>query len=151
MLNRRPLTWGLILGTSSHLLAWLPIVISAMSQWDAGIYVGIAILLFQVLAFLCMNLDVMTETGTWRRALRFALGWLSISIILLTVEFGLFTNGEVLSRLDPHSSMFTGLAYVLFGLFVAIAVGIELLIAGIQTLIRVRRDQRHTTKNPPIN
>jgi hydrogenase-4 membrane subunit HyfE len=145
MLNRRPLTWGLILGTSSHLLAWLPIVISAMSEWDTGIIIGIGVLLVRVLSFFCLNLNIISEAKTWRQGLRFALGWLSVSIVLLIIEFALFTNSDILSLLDPHSSMFAGLAYVLFGLFVAIAVGIELLIAGIQILIRARRDHCRTT------
>ena len=109
------------------------------------ILIGIGVLLVRVLSFFCLNLNIISEAKTWRQGLRFALGWLSVSIVLLIIEFALFTNGDILSLLDPHSFMFAGLAYVLFGLFVAIAVGIELLIAGIQILIRARRDHCRTT------
>ena len=45
MLNRRPLTWGLILGASSHLIEWIPILLAAFNQWDAGFWIGIAAVL----------------------------------------------------------------------------------------------------------
>jgi hypothetical protein len=82
----------------------------------------------------------MTEADTWRKGSRFAIGWQGISIILLIIEFTLFYCTNVLSHLDPHSSFLTGLAYIFFWMIWAISVAVQLLIAGIQTLLRVRRE-----------
>ena len=73
----------------------------------------------------------------------FRSGWLSVSIVLLIIEFALFTNSDILSLLDPHSSMFAGLAYVLFGLIFAIVLAIELLVVGIHALVRKYRERRY--------
>lgn len=142
MINRRPLTWGSILGASTHLLEWLPILLHTMlkPQRDIGIFVGLALVLVRLISFCCLNLNVTTEANTWREGYRFALGWLGISILLLIIEFILFSNTNVLSHLDPHSSFLTGLAYIFFWMIWAISVAVQLLIAGIQTLLRVRRE-----------
>jgi hypothetical protein len=140
MINRRPLTWGSILGASTHLLEWTPILLAAFLQWDAGLWVGITVVLARLIAFVCTNLNVMTEADTWRKGSRFAIGWQGISIILLIIEFTLFYCTNVLSHLDPHSSFLTGLAYIFFWMIWAISVAVQLLIAGIQTLLRVRRE-----------
>jgi hypothetical protein len=140
MINRRPLTWGSILGASTHLLEWTPVLLAAFLQWDAGLWVGITVVLDRLIAFVCTNLNVMTEADTWRKGCRFAIGWQGISIILLIIEFTLFYCTNVLSHLDPHSSFLTGLAYIFFWMIWAISVAVQLLIAGIQTLLRVRRE-----------
>jgi hypothetical protein len=142
MLSRRPLTWGLILGASSHLLEWLPILLHTMlkPQRDIWIFVGLALVLVRLISFCCLNLNVTTEANTWREGYRFALGWLGISILLLIIEFTLFYCTNVLSHLDPHSSFLTGLAYIFFWMIWAISVAVQLLIAGIQTLLRVHRE-----------
>ena len=145
MLSRRPLIWGLILGLSTHLLEWLPVLLHTMQkpQQDIWVFAGFALVLVCLISFFCLNLNVMTEANTWRRGYRFALGWLGIAILLLIIEFLLFANTNVLSRLDPHT-IFPGLAYVFFWFIWAIETALEVLIAGIQTLIRARRDARHT-------
>lgn len=145
MLNRRPLTWGLILGASSHLIEWIPILLAAFNQWDAGFWIGIAAVLARALTFFCLNLNAMAETDTWKQGCRFAIGWLGVSIVFLAIEAALFSSGSILSQLDPHSSFLTGLAYILFLFIWAISTTVQLLIAGIQTLIRVRREHRRTS------
>ena len=144
MINRRPLTLGSILGASTHLLEWTPVLLAAFLQWDAGLWVGITVVLARLIAFVCTNLNVMTEADTWRKGCRFALGWLGISILLLIIEFILFSNANVLSYLDPHTPH-PGIPYVFFWYIWAIEVALEALIAGIQTLIRARRDHCRTT------
>lgn len=149
MLNRRPLTWGLILGVSSHLIEWIPILLAVINSWDAGYWIGIAVVLVRAIAFLCLNLNVTTEADTWRRGCRFAIGWLAVSAVFLTVEIVLFTQAEILSRLDPYSSFLTGLAYILFWFILAIEAAVELLTAGIQTLLRARRDHKRAPASSP--
>ncbi len=152
MLNRRPLTFGLVFSVSTHLLEWIPIFFAAINQWDIGFFIGIAVVLARLITFFCLNLNVMTEADSWRDGYRFALGWLSISIVLLTVEFVLLSSSDIVSLLDPHSSFLTGLAYILFWIIGAIFFAVQVLIAGIQTLIRARRDHRATTTPAaPIN
>lgn len=141
MINRRPLTWGSILGASTHLLEWLPILLHTMlkPQRDIGIFVGLALVLVRLISFCCLNLNVTTEANTWREGYRFALGWLGISILLLIIEFILFSNTNVLSHLDPHTPH-PGIPYAFFWFILAIQTALEVLIAGIQTLLRVRRE-----------
>ena len=148
MLNRRPFIWGLILGLSTHLLEWLPVLLSTFTQHDIWIFIGFAAVLIRLISFFCLNLNVMTEVDTRRKGY-FALGWLSVSIVLLALGFVLLSDNEILSRLDPHSSFFTGLAYIFFWFVWAIEAAVELLIALIQSLIRARRDTRHTIN--PLN
>ena len=147
MLNRRPLIWGLILGLSTHLLEWLPVLLHTMQQpqRDIWIFVGFSLVSVRLIAFFCLSRNVMTEADSWRQGHRFALGWLSVSIVLLSIGFALISNNEILSLLDPHSSMFTGLSYIFFWFIWVIEASIETLIAGIQTLIRARRDHCRTT------
>ena len=146
MLNRRPLTFGLIFAMSTHLLEWLPVLLHTMpkSQRDIWVYVGLALVLMRLIACFCLNLNVMTEADTWREGCRFALGWLGISILLLIIEFILFSNTNILSNLNPHTPH-PGIPYVFFWYIWAIEVALEALIAGIQTLIRARRDHCRTT------
>ena len=143
MINRRPLIWGLILGTSSHLIEWIPVLFYALQRprREIWIYIGFALVLMRLIAFFCLSLNVMTEADTWRKGCRFALGWLGISILLLIIEFILFSNTNVLSHLDPHTTH-PGIPYAFFWFILAIEVALEALIAGIQTLIRARRDAR---------
>ena len=150
MLNRRPLIWGLILGLSTHLLEWLPVLLHTMQQpqRDIWIFVGFSLVSVRLIAFFCLSRNVMTEADSWRQGHRFALGWLSGSIALLSIGFALISNNEILSLLDPHSSMFTGLSYIFFWFIWAIEASIETLIAGIQTLIRARRDARCPIHSP---
>ena len=146
MLNRRPLTFGLIFAMSTHLLEWLPVLLHTMpkSQRDIWVYVGLALVLMRLIACFCLNLNVMTEADTWREGCRFALGWVGISILLLIIEFILFSNTNILSYLNPHTPH-PGIPYVFFWYIWAIEVALEALIAGIQTLIRARRDHCRTT------
>ena len=143
MLNRRPLIWGLILGLSTHLLEWLPVLLHTMQQpqRDIWIFVGFSLVSVRLIAFFCLSRNVMTEADTWRKGCRFALGWLGISILLLIIEFILFSNTNILSYLNPHTPH-PGIPYVFFWYIWAIEVALEALIAGIQTLIRARRDAR---------
>ncbi len=149
MLNRRPLTWGLILGASSHLIEWIPVILAALNQWDVGFFIGIAVVLARAISFFCLNLNAVTESDTWRRGSLFALSWLATSIVLLSIEFILFSDGHVFSWLDPHSSFLTGLAYILFAVIEAMEIAIEVLIAGIQTLLRARRDHKRAPASSP--
>jgi TRAP-type C4-dicarboxylate transport system permease small subunit len=146
MINRRPITWGSILGASTHLLEWTPVLLHTMlkPQRDIWIFVGLALVLVRLISFCCLNLNVTTEANTWREGYRFALGWLGISILLLIIEFILFSNTNVLSRLDPHTPH-PGIPYAFFWFILAIQTALEVLIAGIQTLIRARRDHCRTT------
>ena len=146
MLNRRPLIWGSILALSTHLLEWLPVLLHTMQQpqRDIWVYVGLALVLMRLIACFCLNLNVMTEADTWREGCRFALGWVGISILLLIIEFILFSNTNILSYLNPHTPH-PGIPYVFFWYIWAIEVALEALIAGIQTLIRARRDHCRTT------
>lgn len=111
-------------------------------------FIGFAAVLIRLISFFCLNLNVMTEVDTRRKGY-FALGWLSVSIVLLALGFVLLSDNEILSRLDPYSSFFTGLAYIFFWFVWAIEAAVELLIALIQSLIRARRDTRHTIN--PLN
>ena len=144
MLNRRPLIWGSILGLSTHLLEWLPVLLHTMQKPHRVIwlFVGFPLVLVRLIAFFCLSRNVMTEADSWRCGCRFALGWLSGSVVLLSIGFALISNNEILSLLDPHSSMFAGLSYIFFWFIWAIEAALEVLIAGIQTLIRARRDAR---------
>ena len=146
MLNRRPLIWGLILGISSHLIEWIPVLFYALQRprREIWIFIGFALVLMRLIAFFCLSLNVMTEADTWRKGCRFALGWVGISILLLIIEFILFSNTNILSYLNPHTPH-PGIPYVFFWYIWAIEVALEALIAGIQTLIRARRDHCRTT------
>lgn len=141
MINRRPFIWGLILGLSTHLLEWLPVLLSTFTQHDIWIFIGFAAVLIRLISFFCLNLNVMTEVDTRRKGY-FALGWLGISVVLLSIEIPLLNNESILSLIDPHSIMFPGLGHALFWLILVFATIVQILIALLQSLIYTWRHRR---------
>ncbi len=141
MLNRRPFPWGLILGASSHLIEWIPVLLSAWTGHHVWTFIGFAVVFIRLISFFCLNLNVITEADARRKGF-FALGWLGISVVLLSIEIPLLNNESILSLIDPHSIMFPGLGHALFWLILVFATIVQILIALLQSLIYTWRHRR---------
>ena len=71
----------------------------------------------------------------------FAAAFILSAALLTLAEYPLLTVSEVLSALDPHSSMFTGLAYVIMWFAVAIELAAELVVTSLQLLFAALRSR----------
>lgn len=142
MLRRHPCLLGLLTGIATHVAPWLALYAFSLLQFDIGVYIVLILLLARLALFFCLNLNALGSADTRLGAYRFAGTFILPLIPLLAIEWYALSLSEVLSFLDPHSSMFTGLAYILMWFAVAIEGGIELLIAALQTLIHTYRARR---------
>ena len=138
MLNRRPLIWGLILGASSHLIEGILVLLSVWTGHHVWMFIGFAVVFIRLISFFCLNLNVITEADARRKGF-FALGWLGISVVLLSIEIPLLNNESILSLIDPHS---IGLVHALFWLILVFATIVQILIALLQSLIYTWRHRR---------
>ena len=148
MIERHPCLFGLLTGLGTHAAVWLALYAFSLFQFDIGVYFVLILLLARLILFFCLNLNALGHADTWRRKICFACTFILSSAVLLGPELYALSVSEVLSFLDPHSTMFTGLAFVLMWFAVAIEVGMELVIAALQTLIHVLRSRRPSEKSP---
>ncbi len=147
MRQRRPILFGLLTGIGSHAAIWLVLYAFSLLQFDIGVYIVLMLLLARLVLFFCLNLNALGRADAGPLGLRFACGFILPLIPLLLAELYALSFSEVLSFLDPHSSWFTGLAFVVMWFAVAIEAGIELLVAALQTLIHGLRARRRTTNH----
>ncbi|MBO5898171.1 MAG: hypothetical protein J6R04_04090 [Clostridia bacterium] len=149
MLERRPALLGLLVGISSHLAVWLAVWGSALLQLGFGLWVAIALLVARLVVFFCLDRTARSHTDKLGQGLRFASTYILPAAVLLFAELAIITSESALAILDPHASMFVGLAYVLMWFAVGIELGLELLLAALTTLfcaLRARRASDPTAK-----
>ena len=142
MLRRRPVLLGILLGISMHLAVWLAVWASAVLQFSFGLWIALVLLVARLCLLVCLNKEALFQADTPWEGLRFAAAYVLPSLLLLGMEFFLITSDMVLSLLDPHATMFTGLAYILMWFAVAIEAGAELLLTALQVLFRLIRTRR---------
>lgn len=149
MLERRPALLGLLIGIFSHLAVWLAVWGSALLQLDLGLWVALALLVARLVVFFCLDRTARSHATGLGQGLRFAATYILPAAALLLAELAVITSESALAILDPHASMFVGLAYVLMWFAVGIELGLELLLAALTTLfcaLRARRASDPTAK-----
>lgn len=149
MLRQRPALFGLAVGIPTHIAVWLAVWVAAILPLDLILYVALALLVARLTVFFCLDRTARSHTDELGAGLRFAATYILPAAALLGVELLVITSESALAALDPHSSMFVGLAYVLMWFAVGIELGLELLLAALSTLfhaLRIRRASSPATK-----
>ena len=147
MLQKRPIQLGCLLSLILHLTVWLAVDASSAFALDLLLLVAFGLLLGRLVLYCCLNRTALRGDGRWRR-LRFAASFILVSLLLTLGELPLLIHSDLLSRLDPQSSFFTGLAYVIMWFALAIELGMELVITAIQLLSGLLRARlTRTTKS----
>lgn len=142
MLQRHPAPFGLMTGLGMHVAIWLAVWASAMLQLAVGLWIALALLVARLVLLACLNREALSQADSIPQGLRFALGYVLPSVLLLGMEFFMISSDIVLSILDPHASAFIGLAYILMWFAVAIEAGTELLLSALQVLLHALRARR---------
>ncbi len=142
MLERRPALLGLLIGIPSHVAVWLAVWVAALIPLDLILWVALALLVARLVVFFCLDRTARSHADSPWRGLRFAATYILPAAALLGVELAVITSESALAFLDPHSSSFVGLAYVLMWFAVGIELGLELLLAALSTLFHALRTRR---------
>ena len=136
---------GVIFALLCHVLTWLAMGISTyFALGDVG-GVAFALLCLHVVVLAILNHRAHACADTFKRGLRFSVAYAVATMALLIAET-VFCATADLGALEPHSSFFAGLGYVVFWLAWLYAFAVDVLLVLVQSLAWARCARRETQR-----
>ena len=139
-----PVRMGLILSPLTLLAMLLSVFLPTFFSGTNGDIVlarGIALGVIGWIVFVCTNVQAHATADTAKRGCRYAATTLLTDTVLIAA-LAIFLYIGNLSALDPHSSMLSGLIYVIYFCYVLIVYAAKIVTAVITAVVYAMRERR---------
>ncbi len=148
MIKNRPIGMGIGFACLAHVTTWASLgILTYLGYGDAGLILSLILLGVQIAGFAYLNHRALLGAERLARGLRFAIAYLLTAAAWQALEAGVGQTID-LGALEPHSSFFAGLCYVVFWLIWLVALGIVLMLTLGGTLLRAYLMHRNRESKP---
>ena len=151
--HTHPVRMGLILSPLTLLAMLLSVFLPTFFSGQNGDIVlvrGITLGVIGWIVFVCTNVQAHATADTQKAGCRYAATVL-LSDTVLIGALALFLAKGNLSALDPHSSMLSGLIYVIFFFYILIVYAAKIVAAVVTAVIYAMRARHNAPANNPIS
>ena len=137
---------GVIYALFAHLATWLALGIPTYFGYgDAGLTVSLVLLALHVVLLFCFNHRAHFCADTFRHGLHFSVAFL-ITVTALLIGETVFVATADLGALEPHSSFFAGLGYIVFWMAWLYFFALDVILLLIQSLVWARRARQENKR-----
>lgn len=148
MIKNKPIGTGIGFACLAHVTTGAGLSgLTYAGYGDAGLILALILLGVQIAGFAYLNHRALFGAERLTRGLRFAIAYLLTAAAWQALEAGVGYTID-LGALEPHSSFFAGLGYVVFWLIWLVALGIVLVLTVGGTLLRAYLMYRNRESKP---
>ncbi len=145
-MRKNPVAAGVIFALLCHVVIWLTMGIPTyFNLGDAGLAVAFVLLFLHWGILGILNHRAHFTADSFRHGLRFSVVYTLVSVVLLVGETAFVATAD-LGALEPHSSFFAGLAYVVFWLAWLYFFALDVILLLIQSLVWARRARQENKR-----